>query len=503
MKLTRKLVAALMIGVVAVLATHAALRVHREVGRFEADVQQDDVGFGRILARMVATMSKEVGPEKTLALLEHANPNGQPARIRWVWLDAPAGDPHRPRVPVEKLNGLAAATQVTVRLPRDNDRGHARDDSGSEMYTYTPVETEGGRRLAIELAESLAGEASYVRDTVLDIVLETLTIVLVCGLLAVGLGVLLIGRPVRAIIEMARRIGRGDLTGRLTLRQHDELGELATEMNLMCVQLAEANDKVEAEAAARLEAIESLRHADRLTTVGKLASGVAHELGTPLNVVSGRAHLVMTEYEAGSAAHENASIIRAQSNRMAAIVRQLLDFARRSHGRTDQCDVRALAARTVEMLAPQAQKQGLDVRLEGSGGPALANLNEGQLQQALNNLIMNAIDASPAGGTITVTVGESRAERPPNGPRDSRVDCLRLSVTDNGTGIPPDDLPHIFEPFFTTKDVGKGTGLGLSVTHGIVHDQGGWIEVDSEVGRGSRFSILLPKADTQTETETK
>src|SRR4051812_11948259 len=311
MKLTRKLVAALMVGVFVVLATHAALRVHREVVRFEADVQQDDGGFGRMLARMVATMSKEVGAEKTLALLEQANPSGQPARIRWVWLDAPAGDPRRPRIPVEELTALAEATQVTVRLPHDQNAGDS-----SEMYTYTPLDTGGGRRLAIELAESLASETSYVRDTVLDIVLETSTIVLVCGVLAVALGVLLIGRPVRAIIEMARSIGRGDLTGRLTLRQRDELGELATEMNLLCVQLTEANEKVAAETAARLEAIESLRHADRLTTVGKLASGVAHELGTPLNVISGRAQLVMTEYPADSVAHENASIIRAQSRRM-------------------------------------------------------------------------------------------------------------------------------------------------------------------------------------------
>jgi two-component system NtrC family sensor kinase len=489
MKLTRKLVAALMVGVFAVLATHAALRVHREVVRFEADVQQDDGGFGRMLARMVATMSKEVGAEKTLALLEHANPNGQPARIRWVWLDAPAGDPRRPRVPVEELTTLAETTQVTVRLPPDQNAGDS-----SEMYTYTPLDTGGGRRLAIELAESLAGEASYVRDTVLDIILETSTIVLVCGVLAVALGVLLIGRPVRAIIEMARSIGRGDLTRRLTLRQRDELGELATEMNLLCVQLTEANEKVEAETAARLEAIESLRHADRLTTVGKLASGVAHELGTPLNVISGRAQLVMTEYPADSVAHENATIIRAQSRRMTAIVRQLLDFARRSHGKTDRCDVHAIAAQAVQMLVPQAQKQNIDLVLAGAG-PALANVNEGQLQQAINNLIMNAIDASPAGGTITVAVEQVLARRPSDQPGDFGLECLRLSVKDHGTGIAPHDLPHIFEPFFTTKEVGKGTGLGLSVTHGIVEDQGGWIEVDSEIGRGSCFSILLPKAE--------
>jgi two-component system NtrC family sensor kinase len=487
MKLTRKLVAALMVGVVAVLATHAAVRVHREIALFEADTQRDDISFGRTLARMAAQLSEQVGPAKALELVEQANSNGQAARIRWVWLDAPANDPRRAQVPAEQLGGLADAKQITVRLPRDQ--------GGFDLYTYAAVETEGDRRIAIELVESLAEEARYLREAILDIILETVAIVVVCGALAIWLGVLMVGRPVRRIIELARRIGRGDLAGRLTLSQRDELGELAEGMNLMCVQLAEASEKVEAETAARFDAIESLRHADRLTTVGKLASGVAHELGTPLNVISGRAHLIVTEYDDKSVAHQNATIIGTQSRRMAAIVRQLLDFARRSQGRTDRRDLRAIAAQTVQMLAPQAQKHGVNLVFEGRE-TALADVKEGQLQQAINNLIMNGIDATPTGGTITVTVGGAEVERPPRKQGDPTIACLRLSVKDEGTGIRADDLPHIFEPFFTTKEVGKGTGLGLSVTHGIIQDQGGWIEVDSEVGRGSCFSIFLPRATT-------
>jgi two-component system, NtrC family, sensor kinase len=487
MKLTRKLVATLMLGVVAVLATHAGIRVHREIAAFEADTQRDDVNFGRTLARMVAQLALEVGPDKALALVEQTNASGHPARIHWVWLDAPATDPRRPRVAPEQLAALAHGKQLTFRLPRDH--------SGFEMYTYTDVEMGAGRRIAIEVAESLEEEARYVRDTIVDIILETAAIIVVCSALAVGLGVLMVGRPIGRIIGLARRIGRGDLAGRLALSQRDELGELAGEMNLMCVQLAEAEKKIQAETAARLEAIESLRHAERLTTVGKLASGVAHELGTPLNVISGRAHLITSEYDDKSAAHQNATIISAQSQRMAVIVRQLLDFARRSQGKTDRRDLRAIAAQIVQMLAPQANKHGVSLVFEGRE-PALADVKEGQLQQAINNLIMNGIDATPPGGTITVTVDGTEVQRPPRKQGESTVACLRLSVKDEGTGIRADDLPHVFEPFFTTKEVGKGTGLGLSVTHGIIQDQGGWIEVDTEVGRGSCFSIFLPKAAT-------
>jgi signal transduction histidine kinase len=487
MKLTRKLVVALMVGVVAVLGAHASVRIHREIALFEADTQRDEVGFGRTLARMVAQISKEAGPAKALALLEQESSTEEGVRIRWVCLDAPADDPHRPRVPAEQLGELAVSKQLTVKLPRDQ--------GGFELYTYTLVETTGGRRIAIELAESLGDEARYRRATVLDIILEAVAIVVVCGALAAGLGVLLVGRPVRRLIDLARRVGRGDLAGRLTLSQRDELGELAEEMNLMCVRLAEADERVTAETAARLEAIESLRHAERLTTVGKLASGVAHELGTPLNVISGRAHLIVTEYDGKSAAHQNATIIAAQSQRMAAIVRQLLSFARRSQGKTDRRDLRAIVAQTIQMLAPEAQKHGQKLVFDGPEGPepAVADVNEGQLQQAINNLIMNAMDAGPAGGTITVSVGRAEVKASPRKPADPGLGYLRLAVEDQGTGIRAEDLPHIFEPFFTTKDVGKGTGLGLSVTHGIIQDQGGWIEVDTEVGRGSCFSIFLPR----------
>src|SRR5437016_2774104 len=162
-----------------------------------------------------------------------------------------------------------------------------------------------------------------------DIVGATIAIIAMCGLLASVLQIRLVGRPLRLLRDKARRAGGGDFSGPLVLRQRDEMGELATEINAMCDRLAEANRRVAKEAAARVAALEQLRHTERLATVGQLAAGVAHELGTPLGVVSARAELLASGDVSAADAGANARIILEQTDRMTAIIQQLLDFSRR------------------------------------------------------------------------------------------------------------------------------------------------------------------------------
>src|SRR5262249_42066859 len=135
-------------------------------------------------------------------------------------------------------------------------------------------------------------EQAYVRTTILDTALTTMLLALVSAALAAGLGAWLVGRPMQSLTEKARRVGRGDFSGPLHLEARDELGELSREMNTKCERLVRANEQIAREAAARIVALEQLRRADRLMTVGKLASGIAHELGTPLNVVVARASMI-------------------------------------------------------------------------------------------------------------------------------------------------------------------------------------------------------------------
>ena len=186
------------------------------------------------------------------------------------------------------------------------------------LMTYVPVAVpdSSSRKGGLEIAESLATRTAYVRGTIVSTVVATAMLSLVCGLIALWVGVGFVGRPIHALIEQSRRIGVGDFSRRLALKQEDEVGELATEMNAMCDRLEQANQRIATEAAAKLAADEQLRHAERLTTVGKLASGIAHELGTPLNVVSARARMIAVGEAKAEAIADNARIIVEQADRM-------------------------------------------------------------------------------------------------------------------------------------------------------------------------------------------
>jgi signal transduction histidine kinase len=253
-------------------------------------------------------------------------------------------------------------------------------------------------------------------------------------------------------------------------------------------------ERLELEVSQRESAVEQLRHADRLNTVGKLASGLAHELGTPLYVVAGRASLIASRRVAGDEACKSAEVIVQQTERMTAIIRNLLSFARRGGARKSPLDLTRLVRETVTLLEPLAKKQGVAIHVM-NGTPHVAPVNAGELQQVLTNLVMNAVQAMPKGGAVRVTLEQGPVSTGPGRAARSGTPYARIRVKDEGTGIAPDVLPHIFDPFFTTKDVGDGTGLGLSVTFGIIRDHGGWIEASSTLGEGAEFVVFLPQND--------
>jgi signal transduction histidine kinase len=240
---------------------------------------------------------------------------------------------------------------------------------------------------------------------------------------------------------------------------------------------------VERERSGRRSAIEQLRHAERLNVVGKLAAGVAHELGTPLNVIATTAELVDADSSAPELVHASCRVIVDQTERMATIIRQLLDFGRRGGGDRCRTDLGALVESTVVLLRPLARKRRVELEITLPREPLPCAVNRLEIGQVLSNLVLNAVQAMPSGGRSLVELRRAR---------ERGVDVAVLTVSDQGTGIRPEDVPRVFDPFFTTKDVGEGTGLGLSVTYGIVADHGGRVNVETEWGRGSRFSVVLP-----------
>jgi two-component system NtrC family sensor kinase len=257
------------------------------------------------------------------------------------------------------------------------------------------------------------------------------------------------------------------------------------------------SDHLVEETRAHIRSNEQLQHANRLATVGQLAAGIAHELGSPLQVVAGRAKMVATGEVVADDARESGQIILDQARRMTEIIRGLLDFARRRSAQRTSTDLEGLTRQVHRLLDPIARKKGVVLDVE-VGQPTLVEVDAIQVQQALTNLVMNAVQAARDGGHVTIALGV-RAGDPPAGHSllqaiPPHVPCTYLRVSDDGPGIAEPDRLRVFEPFFTTKDVGEGTGLGLAVADGLVRDNGGWITVESELGRGACFSIFFPHA---------
>jgi len=287
-------------------------------------------------------------------------------------------------------------------------------------------------------------------------------------LLAVALGAWLVERPVAMIRRSVRALGHGRVVSPTSL---DRPGEQATPPTA---------------ASERTVARERLRHADRLQTIGQLASGVAHELGTPLSVIGVRARLIASGEATGREAQASAAAILDQSARMTAIVRQLLDYARRQGSPLGLVDLRQVVSGALAMLEPLAQELAVRVDLVLPEEPVIVRGDRTQLQQVVTNVAMNGIQAMPAGGRLRVEVGQASDSH-----ANAAADWTWLRVTDEGPGIAAEDLPHVFEPFYTTKPVGEGTGLGLALVQSIVRDHGGWVTARNDPGAGACFTVFL------------
>lgn len=477
MRLALKLILAVVASILLVVVAFDYFAARADVRTYEARVADGMATNAQGLSATLPRVAANEGAAAAEELVAQRNQHNR-VQIRWVTLDAPRGSPRAVELPAAVLAELR--------------RGQpAHFIKGKQLFVYRPFVGQREVRDVVEASESLAPLQAHTREQILGMVAESAAIVLVAIAAMFVIGVRLIGHPVEKLVAQARRIGTGDLSQRLTLSGHNELSELATEMNMMCDRLREAYDRLVTEHEAKLAAVGQLRHRDRLATVGQLASGVAHELGTPLNIVAGHANLIGSGEGTPEEDRDSAREIASQAERMTAIIRQLLDFARRERPHLEEGDLRSVAERTTRMLAPLAAQRGVELTLAPADGHAPVRIDAGQLQQVIANLVINAVQATLRGGRVDIAVHTVRARRPEGG---AERDWVCLAITDQGVGIPKENLARIFEPFFTTKDVGEGSGLGLSVCYGIVEEHGGFITVDSEVQKGSCFSVFLPVA---------
>jgi PAS domain S-box-containing protein len=240
----------------------------------------------------------------------------------------------------------------------------------------------------------------------------------------------------------------------------------------------------------RLE--EQLRQAQKLEAVGRLAGGIAHDFNNLLTVVLGNLELVRSGAAGGEASELLAATARA-AQQAADLTRQMLGFARRQPLRTTTLDLNALVQEALGLLRRTMDPRVL-FRVQTAPGLRPVAADPVQIQQVVMNLCLNARDAMPEGGTLTVeTADADGARRPGASAEEPETSLVRLSVSDTGFGMTEEVRAKVFEPFFTTKDVGQGTGLGLAVVYGVARAHGGWVECSSSPGAGSRFDVYLPR----------
>jgi len=301
-----------------------------------------------------------------------------------------------------------------------------------------------------------------------------------------------ISEPISQLMGGVKNLAKGNFDTQFVLSRKDEISELAQAFNQMAVDLRKAQERIIKEAETTIELERTLRQSEKLATIGQLASGLAHEIGTPLNIIGGRAELIKRKMKDREGEQKDLDIIIQQAERITKIIQQLLGFVRKKRPEQKGLNIKTLLETTLDFLDHQIQKQGVKVVKDLKDNLPIVTGDSDQLQQVFLNLILNAIQSMPQGGELRI--GASSKWISKEGIEDGQREYVVLSVVDTGMGIEKEVVENIFNPFFTTKE-DKGTGLGLTVSQGIVQDHEGWIEVESEIGEGSQFRVYLPASE--------
>ncbi len=324
----------------------------------------------------------------------------------------------------------------------------------------------------VDLSFNLSNrEYSRIQEIVSSLKTKLVSTVFVLFILSLFLALLItrnIVRPLTVIEKTTQRIARGNFKPLPVLQTYDETQSVVEAFNKMITELESHQDQ--------------LAQAQKLSSLGILTSGIAHQLNNPLNNISTSCQILMEEIDDGDREHVEKLLtnISQEVDRSRDIVKGLLDFSRDHEFELDWVNLQDLADRTTWLVSSQLPAgveittdipEDLDIHADGQ-----------KLQEVILNLLWNAAQAMPDGtGLIKLTALEVRA-----------TGQVKITVQDNGSGIPSEHLPHVFDPFFSTKEAGYGTGLGLSVAHGIVDRHGGTLSVASTLGEGSDFTISLP-----------
>ncbi|HEX4823685.1 MAG TPA: HAMP domain-containing sensor histidine kinase [Candidatus Polarisedimenticolaceae bacterium] len=370
------------------------------------------------------------------------------------------------RQPVLEIDA-EQAWRATLGLPLVDDEGH---DAGALVLVQPLVEV---RRDLVDTRRGI-------------LVSLCILVIALTGVQAL-LGTLWVTRPLSALASGMQRLREGRPPHVAGTRRNDEVGRLGKEFDALVADLRVARDRIAREVESRLALEQGLQRVDKLVTIGQLSAGLAHEIGSPLQVMSGRARALMARSTHEDEVRKNAAVLADQSDRIARIVERLLLFGQRRTPRMAETDLAAPVRTVLDLMEPSARRRGISVAFQCPPEPPRVVADVDQIQQVALNLLKNALAATRDGGHISIRVGPGRIESP-----DGPIPAARLEIEDDGCGMTEDVRARLFEPFFTTRENEGGTGLGLPVVQSIVRAHGGSLGVVTSPGSGTKFTIDLP-----------
>jgi two-component system, NtrC family, sensor kinase len=465
-------------------------------------------------AELISTTSGPLSPEQAERLVERLRHTGS-ARLSLVQLydfTGPGGpfNPASVASPPDKAHPLRweQITELLTGAPLTPEEASA--DGSTGVWTAAPIvvaertifgdqkRTVGAVLVKLDVPKGTLADRLN-RFTIASMALVVVVVAVATYLLFRRL----VYKPIDALLIAMARVEEGNLSVNVPPRARDEVGLLTIRFNRMVdrlrefaderaaharqletrvqeatVKLADQNDQLAAANIQLFDIQHRLGQMERLATAGQLAAQFAHEVGTPLNLISGHVQLLRAR-ATDERSIKRLEIIASQITRIERIVRGMLDQTRRPAPRFEPVELGALVARIVETIAPTlaARRVDLDVAIEPNLPPVDADAD--QLQQVFINLVNNSLDAMPDGGRVRVEATRSDDE-------------ITIRLSDTGHGIDEADIPYVFDALFTTKDRGRGSGLGLTVSQDIVREHGGRIEVTSQPNAGTTFTLTLP-----------
>jgi two-component system NtrC family sensor kinase len=352
------------------------------------------------------------------------------------------------------------------------------DVAGESYYSaYSPLRDYSGHvvgMLGIGTPESVHSDVRHRTNTLFSSLIGG---GMIFGFIMAYIFSSLLMKPVLVLTEGVERVAEGDLNYKVRIKTRDELGRLARSFNTMVRGIKERDMKLREMTEKQLSRVE------KQVSIGRLAAGVAHEINNPLTAILTLSHLTLKHLKEEDPRRDDLIMIAEETDRCRNIVRGLLDFARESQLQKEVVDINKLLSDTLTLTSKYDAMEDIELDLRLFRDPLYAAVDTQQMQQVFSNILLNAAEAVEGGeGNITITTDE-----------DSSGGFVSIVFRDNGKGISRENLETVFEPFYTSKE--KGTGLGLSVSLGIARRHNGTIEIESEPGRGTKVTVIIPRFD--------